>query len=387
MATITTRAGKGSPLTHAEVDANFVNLNADKAETTHTHAAATTSVNGFMSSTDKTKLDGVADGATANATDAALRDRATHTGTQAASTISDFNASARGQVEAALVAGVNVTITPSGSGATRQLTIAATGGGGGGATDLSYDAPTRTIASSTGTDAVLPIVTAANAGLADAPTHGPTRLYHFMDFLVAAESPFAAQQAGTGAGLTQMTTTAPDDAPGWFNLNLGTVATNRAACAFVSGIALGAGPAVYEARIRQEVLSDATNTFTERVGILNSVSAAGLHGVFFAYTHSVNGGRFQAICRRSNAETPADTGVTVAAATIYKLRIEVDATASQAVFYINGSVVATITSNIPSGAAQVIGAGIAAVRTAGTAALTPLTMDYQMLDIRTTVTR
>lgn len=33
MATIVTRAGKGSPLTHNEVDANFVNLNNDKAET------------------------------------------------------------------------------------------------------------------------------------------------------------------------------------------------------------------------------------------------------------------------------------------------------------------------------------------------------------------
>jgi len=31
MSTIVTRAGKGSPLTHAEVDANFTNLNADKA--------------------------------------------------------------------------------------------------------------------------------------------------------------------------------------------------------------------------------------------------------------------------------------------------------------------------------------------------------------------
>lgn len=30
MSTIVTRAGKGSPLTHAEVDANFSNLNADK---------------------------------------------------------------------------------------------------------------------------------------------------------------------------------------------------------------------------------------------------------------------------------------------------------------------------------------------------------------------
>jgi microcystin-dependent protein len=32
MATIVTRAGKGSPLTHNEVDANFTNLNTDKAE-------------------------------------------------------------------------------------------------------------------------------------------------------------------------------------------------------------------------------------------------------------------------------------------------------------------------------------------------------------------
>lgn len=56
---------------------------------THTHPAATTSVDGFMSAADKTKLDGVAAGATANATDAQLRDRSTHTGTQSADTITD----------------------------------------------------------------------------------------------------------------------------------------------------------------------------------------------------------------------------------------------------------------------------------------------------------
>jgi hypothetical protein len=32
MATIVTRAAKGSPLTHVEVDANFTNLNTDKVE-------------------------------------------------------------------------------------------------------------------------------------------------------------------------------------------------------------------------------------------------------------------------------------------------------------------------------------------------------------------
>jgi hypothetical protein len=32
MSTITTRSGKGSPLTNSEVDANFTNLNSDKSE-------------------------------------------------------------------------------------------------------------------------------------------------------------------------------------------------------------------------------------------------------------------------------------------------------------------------------------------------------------------
>lgn len=41
MTTIVTRAGKGTPLTHPEMDANFENLNADKAETSSLAAVAT----------------------------------------------------------------------------------------------------------------------------------------------------------------------------------------------------------------------------------------------------------------------------------------------------------------------------------------------------------
>lgn len=52
-----------------------------------TLGAATTSLAGVMTAADKTKLDGVATGATANASDAQLRDRATHTGSQAISTV------------------------------------------------------------------------------------------------------------------------------------------------------------------------------------------------------------------------------------------------------------------------------------------------------------
>jgi len=76
------------------------------------------------------KLEDINAGATLNASDAALRDRSSHTGTQLAATISDIVATARAQIEASLVAGTNTTITASGAGATRQLSIASAGASG-----------------------------------------------------------------------------------------------------------------------------------------------------------------------------------------------------------------------------------------------------------------
>jgi hypothetical protein len=91
---------------------------------------ATISQQGFMSIADKVKINGIAEGATANQTDAYLLSRENHTGSQLASTISDFNASARDQTALQLVAGSNITLTPSGTGGTQTLTIAAAGSGG-----------------------------------------------------------------------------------------------------------------------------------------------------------------------------------------------------------------------------------------------------------------
>jgi hypothetical protein len=55
---------------------------------------ATETVAGLMSMTDKQKLDGIANAATANSSDASLRDRATHTGTQSANTITGLGKAA-----------------------------------------------------------------------------------------------------------------------------------------------------------------------------------------------------------------------------------------------------------------------------------------------------
>ena len=52
--------------------------------------------------------------------------RANHTGTQLANTILNFDAAVRAEVEAELVAGANVTLTSSGVGAGRQITLSVT---------------------------------------------------------------------------------------------------------------------------------------------------------------------------------------------------------------------------------------------------------------------
>ena len=63
----------------------------------HSHSAATTSAAGFMSAADKTKLNGIAASATANSADAALRDRATHTGAQAIGTVTGLQGALDGK--------------------------------------------------------------------------------------------------------------------------------------------------------------------------------------------------------------------------------------------------------------------------------------------------
>ncbi len=75
--------------------ATWANADGSSGNPTLSIASVTTSVDGLMIAADKVKLNGIAAGATANATDAQLRDRSTHTGTQLANTISNFDAQVR----------------------------------------------------------------------------------------------------------------------------------------------------------------------------------------------------------------------------------------------------------------------------------------------------
>jgi hypothetical protein len=73
----------------------------------------------FTTAAEIAKLAGIAAGATVNDTDASLKNRANHTGTQASSTISDFNSASDARIAAA--AGVSVASLSGGKVPTSQL--------------------------------------------------------------------------------------------------------------------------------------------------------------------------------------------------------------------------------------------------------------------------
>lgn len=77
MTTIVTRAVKGTPLTHNEVDANFNNLNSDKYQAgdspSFVNITVTGTVDGRDVAADGTKLDGIEAGATADQTAAEIK--------------------------------------------------------------------------------------------------------------------------------------------------------------------------------------------------------------------------------------------------------------------------------------------------------------------------
>lgn len=97
-------------------------------------------------------------------------------------------------------------------------------------------------------------------------------------------------------------------------------------------------------------LSDGTNGYNFRFGLDSSNN--GLNGnpsdaIYVEYEDSENSGKFQCHTVDASTDTNTDSGITVAADTLYELEIRGNAAGDEITFYINGSLVATNTTNIP----------------------------------------
>lgn len=95
----------------------MVTIDCYKANELYTSTdVATTMAAGLMAAADKTKLDGVATGATVNDTDANLKNRANHTGSQAISTVTGLQTALDAKVETSLLGANSGVATLDGSG-------------------------------------------------------------------------------------------------------------------------------------------------------------------------------------------------------------------------------------------------------------------------------
>jgi hypothetical protein len=144
--------------------------------------------------------------------------------------------------------------------------------------------------------------------------------------------------------------------PGIITLSTLAVATNSAAITTAANaVRFGAGAARLAVIFRIPTLSDATDTFTARVGFCDATNAESTDGAFIRYTHGTNSGKFQFVTRNNSTETATDTGITVGLNTWYRVQIDVNAAGTSATCTINGTLVATNTTNIPTAAGRETG--------------------------------
>lgn len=154
----------------------------------------------------------------------------------------------------------------------------------------------------------------------------------------------------------------------------------------LSAVCFGGGAWVYETVLRIPTLSTGSETFLVIGGFNDNRANTGTDMVAFRYTHGTNSGKWEVVTRANGAETATDTTIAVTANQWYKLRIEVAANASSVAFYIDGTLRATNTTNIPSGTGRETGIHTGIIKQVGTTART-MDVDYIYYSNELTTTR
>lgn len=149
-------------------------------------------------------------------------------------------------------------------------------------------------------------------------------------------------------------TSAVSTYPGHMGLATSTSATavTVASTPKTSGFGIRTGESTHvgiiSANVSLSALSGATDTYSIFCGYSSSYSATAITANYagFKYTHGTNSGKFQAATKNATTETTIDTGVTVAAETLYNLMV-VFGPGNVYRFYINGNFVGKSITNYP----------------------------------------
>ena len=174
--------------------------------------------------------------------------------------------------------------------------------------------------------------------------------------------------SGTNAQLDATSGSGVASHPCIAQLQTGTTTTGRTTTLITEtdSILLGSGAAYAYGSFRIPTLSDGSNRFTVRAGFIDTGAGDGTDGAFLRYADNVNSGKFQCVTRAASSETATDTGVTAVAGDWYAFEIVVNSGATSATCAINGAVVATNSTNVPSGTGQETGIAAGVYKSVGT---------------------
>lgn len=194
--------------------------------------------------------------------------------------------------------------------------------------------------------------------------------------------PMLLSASGTGATATGQAT-ADAARPGQIRLTTGTTTTGRSAIHHVQNtVRLGGGVWTIGWGALPTTLSTGTDRYQLFIGLIDNPAAANqADAVYFLYdeggvsTGSAASANWQCVTTKGSVRTFTTTSVAVSTTTWADLEIRLNAAGTSVDFLINGTVVATHTTNIPTSASELCTPGAGILKSAGTNART-VDLDY-----------
>lgn len=184
---------------------------------------------------------------------------------------------------------------------------------------------------------------------------------------------FSAFNTGAGHAATASTSTVPAaDGMSTGTTNAGVVYAYYHRNLPITWTGFGSAHLTADCIISIPTLSTGSERFTVEFRYTKTPASSGVtanNSFGIRYCDNVNSGKFQGFTKdNAGSENPVDLGVTVAANTLYRLRIELDKSRTEARFYIDDVFVGRSASNIPQ--ADVAGSTLQILKSVGTTART-----------------
>lgn len=223
-----------------------------------------------------------------------------------------------------------------------------------------------------------------------------TRIEYFDDFFGAvtdgnAASAFlTANVSGTGAAVSNVTVT-ETGVFGLWALETGTSSTGRSALfsgrsALGAALTLGQGVTKIKTKIKIPTLSTSGERYKIIFGLIGDSTTSTINdGAYFEYSDA-SSPNWRIASSNDGTRSEINTTTVVAAGTWVRLEVAVNANASLISYLINGSTVATNTTNIPSGTADPVSPLLGIFKSAGSSNRTVQT-DYVGFSLELTSAR